>query len=209
MMEGRRYSEGLHQALDATEGVTVQNQNQALASITFQNYFRLYPKLAGMTGTAMTEAQEFGDIYKLEVIEIPTNEPCIRDDTDDEVYRTTREKYDAVVEHVLECQEKKQPMLIGTVSIEKSEALSALFKKHKIPHNVLNARYHEQEAYIIAQAGQPGTVTIATNMAGRGTDIQLRGNLQMRLRTDLPPIRDPPAAEGQRSALPGRIEPPP
>src|SRR5436853_1959526 len=191
MMEGRRYSEGLHQALEAKEGVTVQNENQTLASITFQNYFRLYPKLAGMTGTAMTESQEFSDIYKLEVIEIPTNEPCIRDDTDDEVYRTTREKYDAIVQHVLECQKNQQPMLIGTVSIEKSEALSALFKKHKIPHNVLNARYHEQEAHIIAQAGRPGTVTIATNMAGRGTDIQLGGNLEMRLRTDLAAIDDP------------------
>src|SRR5712691_11907506 len=201
MMEGRRYSEGLHQALEAKEGVTVQNENQTLASITFQNYFRLYPKLAGMTGTAMTESQEFSDIYKLEVIEIPTNESCIRDDTDDEVYRTTREKYDAIVQHVLECQEKKQPMLIGTVSIEKSEALSALFKKHKIAHNVLNARYHEQEAHIIAQAGRPGTVTIATNMAGRGTDIQLGGNLEMRLRTDLAPIEDAAVRETRASAI--------
>jgi preprotein translocase subunit SecA len=201
MMEGRRYSEGLHQALEAKEGVTVQNENQTLASITFQNYFRLYPKLAGMTGTAMTEAQEFSDIYRLEVIEIPTNEPCIRNDTDDEVYRTTREKYDAIVQHVLECQEKQQPMLIGTISIEKSEALSALFKKHKIPHNVLNARYHEQEAYIIAQAGRPGTVTIATNMAGRGTDIQLGGNLEMRLKTDLAPIEDAAVREARAAAV--------
>jgi preprotein translocase subunit SecA len=159
MMEGRRYSEGLHQALEAKESVTVQNENQTLASITFQNYFRMYPKLAGMTGTAMTESEEFGDIYKLEVIEIPTNEPVRRDDTDDEVYRTTREKYDAILAHVGECHKRGQPVLLGTVSIEKSEALSALFKKHKIPHNVLNARYHEQEAYIIAQAGRPGTVT--------------------------------------------------
>jgi len=201
MMEGRRYSEGLHQALEAKESVTVQNENQTLASITFQNYFRLYPKLAGMTGTAMTESQEFSDIYKLEVIEIPTNEPCIRDDTDDEVYRTTREKYDAVVQHVLECQERKQPVLVGTVSIEKSEALSALFKRHKIPHNVLNARYHEQEAYIIAQAGRPGTVTIATNMAGRGTDIQLGGNVEMRLKTELAPIEDTAEREPRATAI--------
>ena len=191
MMEGRRYSEGLHQALEAKEGVTVQNENQTLASITFQNYFRLYPKLAGMTGTAMTEAQEFGDIYKLEVIEIPTNEPVRREDTDDEVYRTTREKYDAIVQHVLECRERQQPVLVGTVSIEKSEALSALFKKNKVPHNVLNARYHEQEAHIIAQAGGPARSRSRPTWPGRGTDIQLGGNLDMRLRTELAAIEDP------------------
>jgi preprotein translocase subunit SecA len=206
MMEGRRYSEGLHQALEAKEGVPVQNENQTLASITFQNYFRLYPKLAGMTGTAMTEAQEFSDIYKLDVIEIPTNEPCIRQDTDDEVYRTTREKYDAIVEHVLECRRRQQPVLVGTVSIEKSEALSALFKKAKIPHNVLNARYHEQEAHIIAQAGRPGAVTIATNMAGRGTDIQLGGNLEMRLKTELANIKDPAERERRAAAIRSEIE---
>jgi preprotein translocase subunit SecA len=206
MMEGRRYSEGLHQALEAKEGVTVQNENQTLASITFQNYFRMYPKLAGMTGTAMTEAAEFGDIYRLEVIEVPTNEPCIRADNDDEVYRTTREKFDAIVEQVAECRRRQQPMLIGTVSIEKSEALAALFTKHKIPHNVLNARYHEQEAYIIAQAGRPGTVTIATNMAGRGTDIQLGGNLEMRLKADLAENEDPAGREARAAEIRAEIE---
>ena len=154
----------------------------------------------------MTESQEFADIYKLEVIEIPTNELCIRDDTDDEVYRTTREKNEAIVQHVLECRERHQPVLVGTVSIEKSEGLAALFKKHKIPHNVLNARYHEQEAHIIAQAGRPGAVTIATNMAGRGTDIQLGGNLEMRLRTDLAAIADEDRRAAQAGAIRQEIE---
>jgi preprotein translocase subunit SecA len=201
MMEGRRYSEGLHQALEAKETVTIQNENQTLASITFQNYFRLYPKLAGMTGTAMTEATELSETYKLDVIEMPTNEPCIRKDSDDEVYRSAREKNEAILQQVLECREREQPVLIGTVSIEKSEALSELFKKKKLPHQVLNARYHEQEAFIIAQAGRPGTVTIATNMAGRGTDIQLGGNLDMRLRQEAAVIVDPMEREGKEKAI--------
>jgi preprotein translocase subunit SecA len=206
MMEGRRYSEGLHQALEAKENVTIQNENQTLASITFQNYFRLYPKLAGMTGTAMTEATEFSEIYKLEVIEIPTNEPCIRIDNDDEVYRSAAEKYDAILAQVLECRERGQPVLIGTVSIEKSEAVSAIFKKRAVPHQVLNARYHEQEAYIIAQAGRLGTVTIATNMAGRGTDIQLGGNFDMRVRQELGGIEDPAAREAGMARIRAEID---
>jgi preprotein translocase subunit SecA len=190
MMEGRRYSEGLHQALEAKEGVEIANENQTLASITYQNYFRMYPKLAGMTGTAMTEAGEFSEIYKLEVAEIPTNLECVRADRDDEVYRTTGEKHNAIVELVKECQANGQPVLVGTVSIEKSEVVSALFNKEKIPHQVLNARHHEQEAYIIAQAGAPGTVTIATNMAGRGTDIQLGGNVDMLIQQEAEKVKD-------------------
>ncbi len=191
MMEGRRYSEGLHQALEAKEAVTVQPENQTLASITFQNYFRLYPKLAGMTGTAVTEADEFAEIYKLDVVEIPTNVPCIRLDADDEVYRTADEKNDSVATLIAEAQKRGQPVLVGTVSIEKSEHLSGILKKRKIPHQVLNARYHEQEARIVAQAGAPGAVTIATNMAGRGTDIKLGGNIEMRLKNELAAITDP------------------
>ena len=181
MQEGRRYSEGLHQALEAKEGVKIQNENQTLASITFQNYFRLYPKLAGMTGTAMTEAGEFAEIYKLEVVEIPTNVDISRIDHDDEVYRSVEEKYEAIALQIKDCFDRKQPVLVGTVSIEKSEQLSEMLKKSGVEHSVLNARYHEQEAQIISQAGRPGGVTIATNMAGRGTDIQLGGNFDMRL----------------------------
>jgi len=181
MMQGRRYSEGLHQALEAKEHVAIQPENQTFATITFQNYFRLYEKLAGMTGTAATEADEFMDIYGLDVVEVPTNMDMIRADEDDEVYRTAQEKYRAIIALIKEARTRGQPMLVGTVSIEKSEILSELLKKEKVPHQVLNARYHEQEAHIIAQAGVPGGITIATNMAGRGTDIQLGGNPDMLL----------------------------
>ena len=181
MMDGRRLSEGLHQAIEAKENVEIQTENQTLASITFQNYFRLYPKLAGMTGTGMTEAAEFQEIYKLGVIEMPTHIPVSRIDYDDKIYKSLAEKEDAIVNLIHECQERQQPVLVGTVSIEKSEHLSKLLKKKKVKHNVLNARYHEQEAFIVAQAGRPGAVTIATNMAGRGTDIQLGGNAEMRV----------------------------
>ncbi len=195
MMEGRRYSEGLHQALEAKEQATIQSENVTLASITFQNYFRLYGKLAGMTGTAATEAAEFMDTYKLDVAEVPTNQPMIRQDLDDEVYRTVDEKHDAILDLIKECHERGQPVLVGTISIEKSETLAALLKKQKIKHNVLNARYHEQEAAIVAQAGVSGAVTIATNMAGRGTDIQLGGNVDMRVKTELAEIADPAERE--------------
>jgi preprotein translocase subunit SecA len=206
MMEGRRYSEGLHQALEAKEHVTVQNENQTLASITFQNYFRMYPKLAGMTGTAMTESEEFGDIYKLDVIEVPTNVAVIRADADDEVYRTTREKFESITAEVLECRKRQQPVLVGTVSIEKSEALSEVLKKNNIPHSVLNARFHDQEALIIAQAGVPGVVTIATNMAGRGTDIQLGGNYDMRVKVELAGIEDAAERETRSAQIRAEID---
>jgi preprotein translocase subunit SecA len=182
MMPGRRYSEGLHQAIEAKEHVRIQPENQTLASITFQNYFRLYKKLAGMTGTAATEAEEFGDIYNLEVVTIPTNKPIRRLDEDDAIFRTADEKFAAIKNLIIEARDRGQPVLVGTTSIERSEMLAELLRQHNIGEfQVLNARYHEQEARIIAQAGRPGAITLATNMAGRGTDIQLGGNLEMRL----------------------------
>ena len=180
-MDGRRYSEGLHQAIEAKEAVQIQPENQTLASVTYQNYFRLYEKLSGMTGTALTEAGEFSEIYNLDVIAMPTNRQVARIDSDDEVYRTSAERDKAVLELITDCQKRGQPVLVGTVSIEKSEALSQGLKKASVTHQVLNARFHEEEAKIIALAGVPGAVTIATNMAGRGTDIQLGGNYDMRV----------------------------
>src|SRR5437763_608637 len=213
MMPGRRYSEGLHQALEAKEHQTIQPENQTLASITFQNYFRMYEKLAGMTGTAMTEADEFIDIYNLEVVDVPTNMPMIRSDDDDEVYRTATEKYRSILALIEDCKERGQPVLVGTTSIEKSEQLAEMLRQRGWEQHdfsdpnafaalysgddgaskakvfaILNARYHEQEAYIIGQAGVPGAITIATNMAGRGTDIQLGGNADMRIRQELKEI---------------------
>ncbi|QLL67066.1 preprotein translocase subunit SecA [Anaplasma phagocytophilum str. Norway variant1] len=190
MMDGRRYSDGLHQALEAKEGVRINNENQTLASTTFQNYFRMYKRLSGMTGTAETEADEFLGTYNLQVMQIPTNVPVQRVDLDDDIYCTEEEKYEAVIDFIIECHKRKQPTLVGTISIEKSELLSKLLTMRGIKHSVLNARYHEKEAYIIAQAGKPGAVTIATNMAGRGTDIKLGGNPEMLARNELAGITD-------------------
>jgi preprotein translocase subunit SecA len=185
LMFGRRYNEGLHQAIEAKEGVKVEHESKTLATITFQNFFRLYAKLSGMTGTAMTEEQEFREIYKLDVVEIPTNRDMIRKDNPDVVYKTERGKFNAVIEQIIECHEKEQPVLVGTISIEKSEYLSELLKKKGVPHVVLNAKFHEKEAEIVAQAGRPGAVTIATNMAGRGTDIILGGNAEYQAKAEL------------------------
>ncbi|OKL44814.1 preprotein translocase subunit SecA [Pseudovibrio exalbescens] len=231
MMPGRRFSEGLHQALEAKEKVAIQPENQTLASVTFQNYFRMYDKLAGMTGTAMTEAEEFMDIYSLEVIDIPTNMPVQRVDEDDEVYRTVEEKYNAIIHLIDECKQREQPVLVGTTSIEKSEILAELLQKNGYKQidladpkafsplyrsseenkkakifAVLNARYHEQEAQIIAQAGVPGAITIATNMAGRGTDIQLGGNADMRIDVELGDMPEGPDREAREAEIKAEIE---
>jgi preprotein translocase subunit SecA len=201
MMDGRRWSDGLHQAVEAKEGVDIQPENQTLASITFQNYFRMYPKLGGMTGTAATEAAEFFDIYKLNVVEIPTNLPVSRNDVDDEFYKSAQDKFAAIVKSIREASEKGQPVLVGTVSIEKSEMLSDYLTREGVKHNVLNARFHEQEAHIVAQAGRLGAVTIATNMAGRGTDIQLGGNAEARIEDELGGMAEGPEKEAAKARI--------
>ncbi len=206
MMQGRRYSEGLHQALEAKEHVAVQAENVTMASITFQNYFRLYSKLAGMTGTARTEAEEFMDIYNLDVLEIPTNVPVARKDEDDEVYRTQTEKFEAIAATIKDARERGQPVLVGTTSIEKSEVLSGILKSHGIEHNVLNARFHEQEAAIVAQAGAAGAVTIATNMAGRGTDIKLGGNVDMMIAAELEGVTNASEREARTKAITAQVD---
>ncbi|CDX42403.1 preprotein translocase subunit, ATPase [Mesorhizobium plurifarium] len=207
MMPGRRYSEGLHQALEAKEHVQIQPENQTLASVTFQNYFRLYKKLAGMTGTALTEAEEFANIYNLEVTEIPTNLPVARKDEDDEVYRTVDEKYKAIVKEIRDARDRGQPILVGTTSIEKSELLAERLRKEGIKDfEVLNARHHEREASIVAQAGKPGAITIATNMAGRGTDIKLGGNAEMRIAEELGDMPPGPEREAREKAIIDDVE---
>ncbi|AZU37882.1 preprotein translocase subunit SecA [Wolbachia endosymbiont of Bemisia tabaci] len=206
MMEGRRYSDGLHQALEAKENLEIQHESQTLASVTFQNYFRMYNKLSGMTGTAATEAEEFHDIYRLNVVKIPTNVPVKRIDVDDEIYGTEKEKFSAVLKFIAECHKRLQPVLVGTVSIENSEKLSDLLKSYSLKHSVLNARYHEQEAYIIAQAGIPGSITIATNMAGRGTDIQLGGNVEMIAKIELEKIKNADEREKKYQEIVERVK---
>ncbi len=206
MMDGRRWSDGLHQAVEAKEDVNIEPENQTLASITFQNYFRMYPKLGGMTGTASTEAQEFYDIYKMNVVTIPTNEPVQRIDDEDEFYKNTQDKFAAIAKLIKERAEAGQPVLVGTVSIEKSELLSEFLNKEGVDHSVLNARYHEQEAHIIAQAGRLGAVTIATNMAGRGTDIQLGGNLEFLTNDELSAMEEGPAKDKEIERIRGEIE---
>jgi len=207
IMEGRRYSDGLHQAIEAKEGVKIQSENQTLASITFQNYFRLYPKLSGMTGTAMTEEAEFGDIYNLCCVEIPTNRPILRKDEHDVIYRTEKEKYKAIIDTIAECHAKGQPVLVGTTSIEKSELIANMLASHSnIKFEVLNARHHEREASIVAQAGVYGAVTIATNMAGRGTDIQLGGNVDMRVKELLKGNETPEEIEKLKTKVKQQVE---
>ncbi|BET32694.1 preprotein translocase subunit SecA [Wolbachia pipientis] len=206
MMEGRRYSDGLHQALEAKENLEIQHESQTLASVTFQNYFRMYNKLSGMTGTAVTEAEEFHDIYRLNVVKIPTNVSVKRIDVDDEIYGTEKEKFSAVLKFIEECHKRLQPILVGTVSIENSEKLSALLQSYSLKHSVLNARYHEQEAYIIAQAGIPGSITIATNMAGRGTDIQLGGNVEMIAKIELEKIKNADEREKKYQEIVERVK---
>jgi preprotein translocase subunit SecA len=206
MMDGRRWSDGLHQAVEAKEGVDIEPENQTLATITFQNYFRMYPKIGGMTGTAATEAGEFHEIYKLNVVEIPTNVPVQRIDEDDQFYKNTQDKFGAIAKTIKEANDRGQPVLVGTVSIEKSELLSEFLEKEGVEHSVLNARFHEREAHIVAQAGRYGAVTIATNMAGRGTDIQLGGNFEFRLEDELSEMEEGPERDAAIAKLKAEIE---